>query len=176
MNSHKYAIDYRLENIQSGNKQKTVPVYIGKKYCFSASKEEVRQFIVMLISHTVLSVVFYLLICLLNAPCDHIMYVFLPIMPLLFPLFYLLCTCWILIKHKEFYTRKEHDQVEGRMATSSFLGCVFSALSVIGHIAYCFKYPVTLKDLISLAAAVICYVLCLSLFLKRRILHMDESR
>lgn len=160
MVSRKYAGDYRLENRADARtgKVKTVPVYTGAWYAFDADAATVRRMKRLYPALSALCAAMLLLVLTLNAPCGHVYYVMLPLVALVFPIYFAVAAGWRLWTAKDKVTREHRDKMEQRYASSLLFIVLFSAISVAGHLLYGFRAGWTRfapSDAASLAATAV---------------------
>ena len=176
MVSRKYTGDYRLENITTpSGKVKTVPVYRGEWFVFVCNEKEVKQIKRLYPAFSVLIAALFLLVMLLNAPCGHIYYAMVPFAAMVFPVFFALAAAYRLLTAKEKVTREHRDKTVNRYISVSLFLMVFSALSLAGHIAYCFIHAPVAKDFISLGSAALICAMSVYMFVNRKKLKMQKA-
>jgi len=174
--SRKYTGDYRLENITTASgKVKTVPVYKGEWFTFACDEAVVRRIKRIYPAFSVVITLLFLLVLLLNAPCGHIYYVMAPFAAMIFPVFFALAAARRLLTAKERVTREHRDKLTNRYISVSLFLMVFSAISTVGHIIYCFAAAPVWKDFISLFCAAAICALAVWMFFNRRKLYMQKA-
>jgi len=173
--SRKYTGDYRLENITTpSGKVKTVPVYRGEWFAFVCPENEIRPMKLKYTLSSALVTLLFILVLLLNAPCGHIYYVMVPFAAMVFPVFFSLAAARRMLTAKEKVTREHRDKLVNRYISVSLFLMVFSGLSVVGHIVYCFTTTPVARDFISLGAAAAICALSVWMFFGRKQLRMHK--
>lgn len=176
MVSRKYTGDYRLENITTASgKIKTVPVYRGDLFSFVADEAVIRRAKLLFPLSSLLIALLFIAVLLLNAPCGHIYYVMVPFAAMIFPVFFSLAAARRLLTAKDKVTREHRDKLVNRYISTSLFLMVFSGLSTIGHIVYCFSASPAVKDIVSLVCAAMICALSIGMFIYKKHLKMEKS-
>ena len=176
MVSRKYTGDYRLENITTASgKLKTVPVYKGDWFTFACDEVGIRRIRRSYPAFSLVIALLFLLVLLLNAPSGHIYYVMAPFAAMIFPVFFALAAARRLLTAKDKVTREHRDKLVNRYISVSLFLMVFSALSTVGHIVYCFAAAPVWKDFLSLGCAAAICALAAWMFFNRKQLYMQKA-
>ena len=174
MVARKYLGDYRLENRTDprSGKVKTVPVYRGAWFAFSADAAAVRRAKRIFPALSALSGALFLLVLLINAPSGHAIYVTLPFAALVFPIFFCMAGSWRLLTAREKVTREHADKIQRRLTGSAFMMALFSAISAAGHLLFWFRAGLSARDAIGFAAALAILASAVAMFRLRDDLQM----
>lgn len=176
MGIRKYANDYRLENISVGKgKLKTVPVYAGKYFRFTAPEAVVRRMRVLYPVCWGVGALAWLAVMWMDLHETKLSWcVLLPMAAAALCLFFEGGGIYRLLTAKEQVTREHHDKLYDRVAGASLCHLISGGLAVAGSIAvlcsnpFQWKYPAVL-----LLSAV--YLGCgVPMFLRRKNLRMEE--
>lgn len=145
MVNKKYAADYRLENVRDKNgRLKTVAVYKGRYYRFSAEPATVRREGRLYAALTGLSLLLFAAVLFLNSPLLRQMYVLMPFLFGMLPLGYLTVAVYYILTAPEKFTRERNDKMHDRIAKCTLFLAIFSGASVIGSAIACLAGIVTL--------------------------------
>ena len=175
MVSRKYLGDYRLENRvdPKSGKLKTVPVYRGAWFAFTADAAAVRRAKQIYPALSVLCAALFLAELLLNAPCGHAVYVTLPFAAMVFPIFFCLAGSRRLLTAGDKVTREHADKIQRRFASSSFMMVLFSAISSAGHLLYFCRAGLRAPDAISFLMALGILLSAVAMFRGKDALQMN---
>ena len=139
MISRKYTGDYRLENVlDSGGKLKTIPVYRGPYFCFSAPAKEIRRTKLRLLILTLISSFSLLAALLLPAAVLRHLYAILPLVLCLPPIVLIWQSIWTMFRAGEKARREDRDRICDGLRAWSLVLLILSVLSLAGQIVgYC---------------------------------------
>ena len=185
MVTKKYVKDYRLEN-QKNKKGKDVtrPVYAGNYFVFEKSPEEVKRARTRLTVCGALAAACFIagLLSYVNKGFSAQYYTLFPFAFCAFPLLYLGFAVYAFYVYKGRATREQKEKMIDRVEKSGLVTVVLSALCMVGLlIAMILKIagketrPVTVNDIIFIAAAVLLLVLSLLIFGLRKDLKMVQE-
>ena len=176
MVTRKYLGDYRLENRTDprSGKIKTVPVYRGAWFAFTADESAVRRAKRVYPALSALCAGLFLLVLLLNAPSGHAIYVMLPFAAMVFPVFFCLAGSRRLLTAKDKVTREHADKIQKRLTNCAFMLALFSAVSAAGHLLFWFRSGMSARDAISLAAAAAILASAVAMFRMKDSLEMKR--
>ncbi len=135
MGARKYAGDYRLENVPGkGGKLRTVPVYRGAFYRFSAPPDRLcrakRNCVIFLCAASL----GLLVPMLLTGELLRRWYVLFPLVLALVPAFGLWRSVYHLLRAGERVIREHRDQMQERLAARSVALLILAALSLAGQV------------------------------------------
>jgi len=139
MVSRKYTGDYRLENVlDAGGQLKTVPVYRGPYFRFTASAEVIRRTKLRLLILTLISSIALLAALLIPADVLRHLYAILPLVFCLPPAVLIWQSVWIIFRAGEKARREDRDRICDGLRAWSLVLLILSVLSLIGQIVgYC---------------------------------------
>ena len=167
--SKKYLSDYRIDekpDPATGRVQREV-VYQGEYYTFLLQDAALRKAKILFGALVLLCVAALILALTANAPCARRWYVSMPLVVMVFPLFFLAESCVIFYTAKEQVTREKKEKITGRATRCAALCAFFSLFSVAGHIVSMVLYKETAEDIRYLAGAAV-ILACSAVMLVRR--------
>ena len=136
MSAKKYAGDYRLENVPGRKgRLRTVPVYRGERYRFSAPPERVRKAKQRLLICMVFASVGLFVPMLSTAEMLRLWYVLLPLVLCLLPAAGLWKCCYTLHIVKETFIRSQKDLIQDHITAWSVCLISLAGASLVGQIA-----------------------------------------
>lgn len=167
MISSKYASDYRLENVADPKtgKLKTKAVYRGDWFRFEKPAELVKKRKILFTALTAVVIAAFAAALMLTGGAERNrdvkaleqIYVLLPFVGLLFPIYYLIGATVRMWSAREKVTRADKDRIEGRFTGAAVAAIVLAGVSLAGHIVSWALNGETKSDivLLILTAAVI---------------------
>jgi len=173
MSFRKYAGDYRLENVPGkSGKLKTVAVYKGDGYGFSAPAEEIAAARPMMIVGVLLFWAAQFTALLLNTRCARCMWVLMPQAFSLLAFGLATVGAWMFLRAKVPMTREYAERMRDRVSGGSFMAMLLNGAALIGAIIAVFLYKDELnipQDVVYIAMLVLAQGAGVYGFLNRKI-------
>lgn len=184
MVTSKYSSDYRLENVVDPRSGKLVTkaVYRGDWFRFSKPAELVKKRGILFTVLTCLIAALFVTALMLtgvkernyNVKALEQIYVLLPFVGMIFPIYYLAAATWRFWRAKEKVTRSHKDRIVGRYTAASAATAILAAMSLIGHIVSWALNGETATDLVLLAITAAVIAAAAVIFAKRNDLSMEK--
>ena len=176
MVSRKYAADYRLENVRDKNgRLKTVAVYKGRYYRFSAKPETVQREGRLFALLTGLSALLFVGALFLNSALTRQMYVLMPFLFAMLPLGYQTVAVYYILTAPDTFTRERNDKMHDRLAKCTLFVALFSGASLVGSAIACLLRVVTpdVQGILFFVAAAGVLLCALMLFRKKSVFKAE---
>lgn len=133
MAGKKYASDYRMEEISApGGKTKRRRVYQGVSYRFVNGPEELRRLRLELLIGSVAIGLLLLPLLFANTPLAHTIYVVLPCVAALVPVYLLFAAGLRLADPEKQLTREDRDKTDQRIRGAALMLPIFLGISCLG--------------------------------------------
>lgn len=180
MSFRKYVGDYRLENVpDKSGKLKTVAVYKGDGYDFSASDEEVSAVRPLMIACVLLFWAAQFIALLLNTRCARCMWVLMPQGFSLLAFGFATVGVWMFLRAQVPMTREYAERMRDRFSGGSFMAMMLNGAALIGALIAVFLYRDELNvphDAVYIAMLFLAQGACICSFLNRRITDIRNTR
>ena len=174
MRGKRYTQDYGLESVlDHKGRQRTVSVYKGPRFVFTAPPEAVeREKRVLPVLTGLVLIAVFIPLCL-RAESMHLWYVSVPIVVSLIPFWMLATACAALIGAKPPVTREVKDRVHERTVLWSFVLCFLSLFALVGQIVHLANGGGGADWAVG-ACSLAALVLAILIFRRRKTLLMEE--
>lgn len=180
----KYTEDYRLENVldKKSGKLVTKAVYRGDWFWFDKDMDLVKRRRVLFTALSGLIAVLFVVALMLTgfsernteAIAINQMYVLLPFVGLLFPIYFLLAATVRFWQAKEKVTRAHRDRIIARYTSSSISVIFLAGASLVGHIVSWIRNGETMTDIVLLVITVVILASGIIMFVFHNDLSMEK--
>lgn len=184
MISSKYASDYRLENVADPKtgKLKTKAVYRGDWFRFEKPAELVKKRKILFTALTCVLIAVFIAVLMLTGGAERNrdvkaleqIYVLVPFVGLLFPIYYLVGAVIRMWAVREKATRAEKDRIAGRITGAAVAAIVLAGVSFVGHIVSWALNGETKTDIVLLILTAAVIAICIVMLVFRNDLVMEK--
>ncbi len=179
MSFRKYAGDYRLENVPGrSGKLRTVAVYKGDGYGFSADDGELRRAKPQLIGCVLLFWLSQLIALSLNTRCARCMWVLMPQAFALLAFGFVTVGVWMLLRARLPMTREYAERMRDRFSGGALMAMLLNGAALIGSLiaAVMFRNELMLPaDIIFVVLLALAQAACVLCFVRRSCVEVRVS-
>lgn len=175
MAGRKYASDYRLEeHVLPNGKVQSLPVYQGKYFAFTASREQIRFLHRLLL--ICCAAVFALLLPMLldNTRLGRTVYVILPAAFTMIPLYLLLASARRLRMAQSPFIREHRDKTDKRIRGASVALTVILGISCLGSVLHFILNGVARNELLPVVCLFLALGVSVVILRFRKTAHTEE--